>query len=125
VLLNLLDNAVKYGPLGGQVVVRTSREGRRAVLTVEDQGPGIPPDEREGVFHPYVRGEDHLEGGTGGTGIGLAIVRDLVARAGGSTRAEAAPGGGARLRVDVPLVSMVSMGSMESAPGSATAGEGA
>ncbi|HKJ02713.1 MAG TPA: ATP-binding protein, partial [Longimicrobiales bacterium] len=80
--------------------------GSRAVLTVEDQGPGIPPDEREAVFRAYVRGEDHLEGDTGGTGIGLAIVWDLVERAGGSTRAEGVPGGGARLRVEVPLVAL-------------------
>ena len=103
ILINLLDNAVKYGPAGQVVQVRASRVGGRARLEVRDQGPGIPPSEREAVWRPFQRGTGALRSGAGGSGIGLTVVRELVAEHGGSIAVEDAPGGGALLVVQLPL----------------------
>jgi signal transduction histidine kinase len=82
-LFNLLDNAVKYGPRGQRVVVRVWCEGGEARLAVEDEGPGIASADRERAFEPFTRldrpGAPHVTG----TGIGLAVVRDVVCGAGG------------------------------------------
>src|SRR5919202_3342269 len=112
VLLNLLDNAVKYGPRGqtvtvGAVSVRENGSGPRVRLWVEDQGPGIPAAERDRVWEPYVRLDRDVEGATRGSGIGLAVVRELVSLHGGRTWLEdIEPGGGARVVVELPAVRM-------------------
>jgi signal transduction histidine kinase len=105
-LLNLLDNAAKYGP-GGQIVSLGSAEapgtgGARVRVWVEDQGPGIPPPDRERVWEPYVRLNRAAESATGGSGIGLSVVRELVKLHGGTAWIETAPGGGARVIVELP-----------------------
>jgi signal transduction histidine kinase len=104
VVLNLLDNAVKYGPPGQAIVVTTEAAGNRARIIVEDEGPGIPNTERLRVWEPYVRLTRSVETATGGSGIGLAVVHELVNLHGGRARAETAPGGGARLVIELPLV---------------------
>lgn len=103
ILLNLLDNAVKYGPAGQTVTVGSEIAGDRARIWVEDQGPGIPNDQRQRVWEPYVRLNREAESATGGSGIGLSVVRELVTLHGGRTRAEGAPGGGARVVIELPL----------------------
>jgi signal transduction histidine kinase len=102
-LLNLLDNAVKYGPAGQTITVGSEIAGDRARIWVEDQGPGIPHDDRHRVWEPYVRLNREGESATGGSGIGLAVVRELVTLHGGRTRVEGAPGGGARVVIELPL----------------------
>jgi signal transduction histidine kinase len=102
-LLNLLDNAVKYGPAGQTITVGSEIAGDRARIWVEDQGPGIPHDDRHRVWEPYVRLNREGESATGGSGIGLAVVRELVTLHGGRTRVEGAPGGGARIVIELPL----------------------
>jgi signal transduction histidine kinase len=102
-LLNLLDNAVKYGPAGQTITVGSEIVGERARIFVEDEGPGIPHDERQRVWEPYVRLKRAAESATGGSGIGLSVVRELVTLHGGRTRAEGAPGGGARVIIELPL----------------------
>jgi len=78
VLLNLLDNAVKYGPRG-QVVTAAARQGiAQALITIADEGTGVPPEQRERVFEAYVRLERPDAPNVAGTGIGLAVVHDLV-----------------------------------------------
>ncbi len=95
ILLNLLDNAVKYGD-GGDIVVRAdASEGRLRVL-VDDGGPGIPPGERQRVWHPFYRLERDRRGATAGSGIGLAVVRQLAHAQGGEAWLEPSPLGGAR-----------------------------
>jgi signal transduction histidine kinase len=108
ILLNLLDNAAKYGPVGqtitvGSQIVRDAG-GDRARIWVEDEGPGIPRDDRVRVWEPYVRLNRDAESSTGGSGIGLSVVRELVVLHGGRTRVESAPGGGARIVVELPIV---------------------
>ena len=104
ILLNLLDNAAKYGPSGQTITVGSQIVGDRARIWVEDEGPGIPREDRVRVWEPYVRLNRDAESSTGGSGIGLSVVRELVLLHGGRTRAESAPGGGARFVVELPLV---------------------
>ena len=102
VLLNLLDNAVKYGPRGQVIRIRAAMEERLLRLDVEDSGPGVPEPDVNRVWEPFWRASGSAEGGTG---LGLAIVRDLAAGHGGSARVERAASGGARFVVtfDAPL----------------------
>ena len=102
VLLNLLDNAVKFGPPGQTVRLRVERCGAMVRLTVDDEGPGVSRDECESVFAPFHRGESKAAAAVGGSGIGLAVVRDLVEAHGGRVRVEPAPGRGARFVVELP-----------------------
>ena len=104
ILLNLLDNAAKYGPSSQTITVGSQIVGDRARIWVEDEGPGIPREDRVRVWEPYVRLNRDAESSTGGSGIGLSVVRELVVLHGGRTRAESAPGGGARVVVELPLV---------------------
>jgi len=103
VLVNLLDNAVKYGPDGQTVVLSIAgsvESSRRARIEVADQGPGVPARERPLVWQRFWRGE--RVNGITGTGIGLALVRELVELHGGSVSIDDAPGGGARFVVELP-----------------------
>ena len=106
VLLNLLDNAVKYGPAGQTIRLHAAGtpDGRAVVLTVDDEGRGVAPGERESVWRPFHRGAAASELGAGGSGIGLAVVREIVVGHGGRTRIDAAPGGGARVVVELPAM---------------------
>ena len=107
VLLNLLDNAVKYGPRGQVVRVGLEVAGPAARLTVDDEGPGVAPAERERVWLPFYRSDGDATAATGGSGLGLAVVRDLVRRHGGRTWIERAPTGGARAVVELPLATPI------------------
>ncbi|HYM59904.1 MAG TPA: HAMP domain-containing sensor histidine kinase [Thermoanaerobaculia bacterium] len=103
VLTNILDNAVKYGPPGQTVRVRVTAPDPRLRMEVEDEGPGIPPSEREAVWRRFHRLERDRLTHNAGCGIGLAIVRTIVDRHGGRCWIEEANGGGARFVVEVPL----------------------
>ncbi|HEV2150009.1 MAG TPA: HAMP domain-containing sensor histidine kinase [Longimicrobiaceae bacterium] len=116
VLLNLLDNAAKYGPRGGRITVGLEREGSVVRLRVDDQGPGIAPGHRERVWEPYRRLERDVEAATGGSGIGLAVVRELVEMHGGSVAVEDAPGGGARFAVSLPHAAEAGAGTAAGTP---------
>jgi signal transduction histidine kinase len=96
ILLNLLDNAVKHGGRGTSVLVTGAQRGGEVVIVVDDSGPGVPESWRERVFDPFVRAE---QGKVPGAGIGLAVVRDLVAAHGGRVWIEQSPGRGARFIV--------------------------
>jgi len=74
-----------------------------AVVTVDDDGPGVPPDDRERVFERFVRLDDARSRDAGGSGLGLAIVREIAVRHGGSTRLTESPLGGARAELRLPL----------------------
>jgi signal transduction histidine kinase len=103
VLLNLLDNAVKYGPTGQSVAVRVEdSNGAGSRLLVSDEGPGVPPEERERIWRPFQRGSAALERAVGGSGIGLTLVREIVEAHGGSVRVEPGQGRGATFVVELP-----------------------
>ena len=104
ILLNLLDNAVKYGAPGDVVTVTLSATDARARLAVEDEGRGIPADDRERIWAPYVRLRRDRTAARVGSGIGLSVVRDLTALHGGRAWVEEGDGAGARFVVELPLV---------------------
>jgi PAS domain S-box-containing protein len=102
VLVNLLDNAIKYSPDGGDVAVELDGGHGRVRLTVRDRGLGIPPGEQERIFEKFYRLDPALTRGVGGSGLGLFISRELVARMGGSLSVRSRPGEGAAFVVDLP-----------------------
>jgi signal transduction histidine kinase len=102
IVLNLLDNAVRYGPEGQKVVVHVERDGRTVRIGVDDEGLGIPPRERRRVWSRYYRLGRESERAIAGAGIGLSVVRELVELHGGRARIEESPRGGARIVVEIP-----------------------
>jgi signal transduction histidine kinase len=100
IVLNLLDNALKYGPPGQTILVTCRCDGGRAAITIEDEGPGIPAADASRIWEPFYRvGQEG--GASGGTGIGLAIVKRLTDLHRG--RASVEPGArGARFVVELP-----------------------
>jgi signal transduction histidine kinase len=111
ILLNLLDNAVKYGPRDQTICVELAEVGGRAQLSVEDTGPGIPRADRQRVWEPFVRLQRDVDAQIAGSGIGLSVVRDAVARHGGSVAIGDAPNGGARVTVELPGARVVTASS--------------
>ena len=101
VLLNLLDNAVKYGPPGQTVTVRAELVGSALRLQVDDQGPGIPESEAESIWEPYHRLKRDMDSAVGGSGIGLAVVRELAELHGGRAWVETVGGRGSRVVVEL------------------------
>ena len=100
VVRNLLTNAAKFTPSGGTITVAVDAHGDDAVLEVTDDGPGIPPDEIPHVFERFWRGRNATT--VSGSGVGLAVVAELVAAHGGRVVAGNAAGRGARLTVTLP-----------------------
>ncbi|MBB3220056.1 PAS domain-containing hybrid sensor histidine kinase/response regulator [Pseudoduganella umbonata] len=104
VVANLLSNAAKFTPEGGTIEVELAIDARHVRTTVSDNGIGLPPDMIDSVFGMFVQGARSPDRKQGGLGIGLALVRSLVALHGGTVQAESAgPGQGARFVVCLPL----------------------
>jgi signal transduction histidine kinase len=102
ILVNLLDNAVKYGPPGQRIQLRAERHGEWARFVVDDEGPGVPPADRRRIWEPYFRLERERDLRMTGTGIGLAVVAQLTEMHDGRVRVEDADGGGARFIIELP-----------------------
>ena len=103
VLTNLLDNALKYGPPGQTITIGCRVDDGRVRIWVDDQGPGVPASDRERVWEPFVRLEQESQAEVAtGTGLGLAVVRQLAHVMGGNAWVEDAPEGGARFVVTLP-----------------------
>jgi signal transduction histidine kinase len=107
VLLNLLSNAFKFVPDGGRIRVSLRTEGTNAFLSVADSGPGVAPEMREIIFERFRQGDGAPAQRHSGTGLGLAIVQDFVALHRGTIAVDAAPEGGARFTVQLPLAAPV------------------
>ncbi len=103
VLYNLVENAVKYTPEGGNIQIAAMREGRNAVLTVTDDGPGIPAEDLPHIFDRFYRVDKARSRETGGTGLGLSIVRQMVTLHQGTVTVESVEGKGSVFRVELPL----------------------
>lgn len=102
VLLNFLENAVKYGPRDQKVTVGAKALDSIVRIWVDDQGPGVPASEREAIWRAFYRRKESIAAGATGAGIGLAVVRELVLQSGGSVQVTDAPNGGARFIADLP-----------------------
>ena len=105
VLVNLVDNAVKYSPDGGVVTVELGSRTDRVQVAVCDSGLGIPPSEQERIFERFYRLDPALTRGVGGSGLGLYISRELVSRMGGTLTVRSDTGEGATFVVDLPAAS--------------------
>ncbi len=103
VLVNLVDNAVKYSPDGGRITVRIEDRGPSVRFAVTDEGIGIPPNEQGRVFDKFYRLDPNLTRGVGGTGLGLYICRELVRRMAGRISVDSDPGRGSTFAVDLPI----------------------
>ncbi|GAB3989612.1 ATP-binding protein [Actinoallomurus acanthiterrae] len=99
---NLIDNAVRYNIPDGRVEIRTAIEWGRAVLSVRNTGPGVPPDQVDDLFEPFQRLEGRTARGDGGHGLGLSIVRAIAAAHDATITAHARPEGGLDIAIRFP-----------------------
>jgi len=102
VLINLLDNAVKFTPEGGRIEIRARSGPGKIMVSVEDNGVGIPPQDLGRIFERFYRVERSRDRRVGGTGLGLAIAKHLVQAMGGTIEVESRPGSGTTFHVSLP-----------------------
>jgi signal transduction histidine kinase len=105
-IYNLLVNAVKYSPDGSEIRVSLQADGQALRLAVADQGCGIEPAEQPRIFERFYRTKRHRDDATGGSGVGLALVKEIVAQHGGRIEVESKPGQGSTFTVLLPREAM-------------------
>jgi heavy metal sensor kinase len=115
-LTNLIENAIKFTPPGSCVRVTTWRRGSEVGVTVSDEGPGIPAEDRAGLFNRYYRAESARGRNVGGSGLGLAICHEVALAHGGRLWLESAPGGGSAFFLALPGWRAVPAEDQRSAP---------
>ncbi len=103
-LVNLLGNAVKFSPRGGTVTVSAEPRGHLALISVTDEGPGIPAEKLDSIFDRFTQVDSSDARAKGGTGLGLAITRAIIERHGGRIWAENGAEGGSNFRMTVPML---------------------
>jgi signal transduction histidine kinase len=103
IMVNLVENAIKYSPDGGQIEVRLDRAGAALRFTVRDEGIGIAPDEQARIFERFHRLDPNMTRGVGGTGLGLYICRELVQRMAGRIWVTSREGEGSTFAFELPL----------------------
>ena len=103
VLTNLVDNAVKFSPQGGKVTIKGETSKDAVMVTVADEGIGIPIRDQKRIFERFFRGPDVVGGGTRGTGLGLYICKAIVEAHGGQIRVDSEPGKGSRFTFAMPV----------------------
>jgi signal transduction histidine kinase len=102
-LLNLVDNAIKYTPEGGCVTLSLQRIGQWASLRVSDTGIGLSIDDQERIFNPFYRSTEARSQGEGGAGLGLSIARSIAEAHGGRIQVESTSGRGSTFTVLLPI----------------------
>jgi two-component system OmpR family sensor kinase len=102
VVSNLVGNAITHTPAGTPVRIGVGTDGGESVLVIEDEGPGLSPEEKARVFDRFYRADASRARATGGAGLGLAIVRSIVTAHGGRVEVRSAPGKGAAFQVRLP-----------------------
>ncbi len=115
-LVNVLDNATRYAPMGSEIRIMGTRTGEAVLIAIEDEGPGIPEADRDRVFDMFYRVRDP-SGKAKGTGVGLAISRGIIEAHGGTIRASAGRNNrGTRIEIDLPLSGPLSKTRESTAP---------
>jgi signal transduction histidine kinase len=104
VLLNLLDNARRHTPAGGTITVSARPAGKQLEVEIKDTGIGIDPADLPYIFERFYRADRSRTGSTGGSGLGLSIVKAIISAHGGTIRAQSAPGVGTAISFTLPLV---------------------
>ena len=102
VLVNLVENALKYSPSGGRIDLKLTADGDVVRLVVRDEGLGIPPAEQEQIFEKFYRLDAEMTRGVGGSGLGLYISREIVTQMDGTLTVRSAPGAGSTFTVTLP-----------------------
>ncbi len=103
VLQNLILNAIKYSPTGGQVLVRIEQQQNNAIVAVIDQGIGIPPDAIPMLFQRFYRAPNAIGASFGGLGVGLYVVKEIVTLHGGQVEVQSIEGQGSTFLIKLPL----------------------
>lgn len=98
---NLIDNAIKFDPQGGMICLRLRQTGDEAVFTIDDNGPGVAPEEQKRIFHKFYQSDSSRE--MSGNGLGLALVKQIVEFSGGTVSVENLPEAGCRFTVRLPM----------------------
>ena len=107
VLVNLVENAIKYSPDGGGVEVGVESQDSTVLFYVRDKGLGIPPEEQSRVFEKFYRADPQMRRGVGGTGLGLYICNELVTRMGGRIWVKSSSGEGSTFLFELPAVGAI------------------
>jgi heavy metal sensor kinase len=102
-ILNLVDNAIKFTPSGGQVRLRVTKDAHNSILEVKDNGKGIPADALPYIFERFYRADPSRSNGVDGAGLGLSLVKWAVDQHGGTTHVESLPDHGTKVSVTLPL----------------------
>ena len=116
VIVNLIDNAIKYTQEGGEVQISARKEETIAVLEVSDNGPGIPAECLPHVFERFYRADKARSRASGGAGLGLSIVKAICAAHGGDVEVSSQDGRGSSFRVELPLLSVPASGPANAGP---------
>ena len=103
VIYNVIDNAIKYTPRGGEVETLLTRSGKKAVVRIADTGIGIPAEDLPHIFDRFYRVDKARSRATGGTGLGLSIVKQIVQQHGGTISATSAEGKGTSFEIELPI----------------------
>ena len=98
---NLIDNAIKFDPQGGMICLRLRQTGDEAVFTIDDNGPGVAPEEQKRIFHKFYQSDSSRE--MSGNGLGLALVKQIMEFSGGTVSVENLPEAGCRFTVRLPM----------------------
>jgi signal transduction histidine kinase len=109
-MTNVLDNAIKYSPIGSTITIRVERAADQGLLAIADEGPGIPAEHRDRIFDRFFRIDEARSRGRGGTGLGLAIAKWAVEVHGGQITVDERRGGGSEFRILLPLAPPGSQG---------------
>jgi signal transduction histidine kinase len=103
VFSNLIDNAIKYTPEGGHVGVQVSHDGMYVKVSVQDDGIGMEPEDREKVFDEFFRAKNDYTANVPGTGLGLALVKRITELHQGRVSVQSSPGAGSEFAVQLPV----------------------
>jgi signal transduction histidine kinase len=106
VLHNLIQNAIKYSPLGGPIAVQVAQRAEQAAITVTDRGIGIPRDAQANLFQRFYRAGNVRDDSISGMGIGLYVVKEIVSRHGGTVEVVSTEGEGSTFIVRLPTVTL-------------------